>query len=397
MKKILGLSSIPIDENLGAGAERIGNLYRWLPESYERALVSLTGIRGRTGEAQLPGNVREIRLRSPVQTLFYYLEKLRILPFFEVARAHRRFHPRRVRRLIEGCDLVQFDSLWLTPWMRLVRPGVPVVYGSHNFETDWYEGEIRRYPFPRAHARTLDALERDAVRRAGRVLAVTEEDRGKFTRAFGVDERKIVVVPNGFDDERFHPATEEEKLEIRGRIGLPAAARIALFAGSDVLPNKDAVESILRAIAPRAPEGTLIVVAGSVGRSYARSASDRVLFTGRVPDIVPYFRAADVGLNPIRFGSGSNIKVLQYLGCGLPVISTPFGMRGFEELQEHVTVARIDRFSYHLDRAGPDAEAALLARERQGWCNVSLILAGVYAYLLGGGAGGADWAGSGAP
>ncbi|MBM3319424.1 MAG: glycosyltransferase family 4 protein [Candidatus Eisenbacteria bacterium] len=383
MKKILGLSSIPIDENLGAGAERIGSLYRHLPDAYERTLVSLTGLRGPAGERRLPGGVLEIRLRSPLQTLFYYIERMRAVPFFHVSAAHDLFPGAAARRLREEWDLVQFDSLWLTPWMRRVPRGIPVVYGSHNFESDWYEGEIRRFLFPRVHAAKLAALERNAVLRADRVLATTKEDREKFVRAFGANPEKIAVVPNGFDEERFRPATDEEKRAIRARLGLPAARRIALFAGSDVSPNRDAVESILRAIAPHAPAGVLFLVAGGIGRAFERSASDRVFFTGPVPDIVPYFRAADIGLNPIRFGSGSNIKVLQYLGSGLPVISTAFGMRGFDDLLEHVTVARVDRFSYHLDRVEPDPEATRLARERHGWRNASVRLAEVYADLLG--------------
>jgi glycosyltransferase involved in cell wall biosynthesis len=382
MKRILGVSSIPLDERLGAGAERITQLYRCLPDRYRPTVLTLAGIRTSGGEVARERGPLEIRLPSAAQTLFFYMEKFRVMPFFRVARAHELLSGAARRHLRGGHDLVQFDSLWLTVWARHVPEGTPVVYASHNFETDWYAGEMRRYLFARAHTRFLSALERRAVERADRVLAVTEEDREKFVQTFAVPREKITVVPNGFDSERFRPATGEEKREARAKLGLPADERIALFAGSDVGPNRDAVESILRALAPRMGRGIRVVVAGSVGERYAAHSGERVLFTGPVPDIVPYFRAADVGLNPVRFGSGSNIKVLQYLGSGLPVISTDFGMRGFDDLRGHVTVARIDRFFYHMERAQPDEAGTALVRRRHSWRTASSLLAGVYADLL---------------
>ena len=50
--------------------------------------------------------------------------------------------------------------------------------------------------------------------------------------------------------------------------------------------------------------------------------------TGPVPEVLPYFAAADAGLNPITRGSGSNVKLFEYLAARLPVISTLFGVRG---------------------------------------------------------------------
>lgn len=385
MKRILGFSSVPLDESIGAGAARIANLYRWLPsERYDRTIVTLTGVRGGGGEEPLPGGGRVVRVPSPAQTLFYYLERARVLPFFRVAAAHRRFPGGAARRLREGADIVQFDSLWLTPWADRLPPGVPVVYGSHNFETEWYDGELRRYLFRRRHARFLEALEKRAVLRADRVLAVTEEDKAKFVERFGADPAKVRVVPNGFDEERFRPASPEEKREARRALGLPEDRRIALFAGSDVAPNREGVDSILRSIAPRSAPEVLFVVAGTVGRSYAgKGAKDRVLFTGPVEEIAAWFRAADVGLNPIRLGSGSNVKVLQYLGAGLAVISTDFGMRGFDDLREHVKIARIDRFHYHVNKITPDPAAAGKVRGAYGWRRASATLSAVYADLSG--------------
>jgi len=39
---------------------------------------------------------------------------------------------------------------------------------------------------------------------------------------------------------------------------------------------------------------------------------------------------AQVALNPVQSGSGSNLKMAEYAAAGLPIVSTPFGCRGLE-------------------------------------------------------------------
>jgi len=65
---------------------------------------------------------------------------------------------------------------------------------------------------------------------------------------------------------------------------------------------------------------------------------------------------ADVALNPMLSGSGTNLKMLEYFAAGIPVVSTEFGVRGLSFVHgEHLQVAAIDAF--------PRAIAALLLRD----------------------------------
>lgn len=383
MKRILGFSSVPPDITMGGGPSRIANLYRFLPDGYEGTLLALTGVRDRTEEGGVLGPVTVELLPSPAQTLCYYLQKYRIAPFFHVSSLHRRFPSGAAVFLKRRYDIAQFDSLWLMPWADRLDPKVPVVYASHNYETAWYESDLRRYLFPGLHRRSLAKMEKSAILRADRVVAVTEEDRDEFIRLFGVPAERTAVVPNGYDDTLFQPASDEEKHEARIRLGLPPGRRIALFAGSLVEPNREAVELILDEIASGMAGTTLFVIVGGVGTPFLDRAGGNVIVTGRVDEIAPWFRAADIGLNPILSGSGSNIKVLEYLGAGLSVISTPFGMRGFDDLLPYVTVDRPGGFSHHLEGATADPDAWKYVRERYSWRRASTRLAEVHAELLG--------------
>lgn len=54
---------------------------------------------------------------------------------------------------------------------------------------------------------------------------------------------------------------------------------------------------------------------------------------------------ADVALNPMTSGTGTNLKMLDYFAAGIPVISTPFGVRGLGvEDQKHCLLAEIEDF-----------------------------------------------------
>ncbi len=257
-----------------------------------------------------------------------------------------------------------------------------MIYASHNFETEWYQGQLRRYPFRAFHERSLFELEKRAVDRADHVIAVTPEDKEKMISRLGADGDKITVIPNGYDDTTITPVRREERIAVRRALGLPERGTIALFCGSAVPPNMDAAESITGVIARRAPKGVTFLIAGGVGEAMPSKMPDNCVVTGRVRRMTPFLRAADIGLNPVRLGSGSNIKVLQYIGSGLPVLSTPFGMRGFEDLAPFVTIKRIDLFHRHLTERSLAPEAVELVQHRYAWRRAALRLATLYDRLL---------------
>jgi glycosyltransferase involved in cell wall biosynthesis len=73
---------------------------------------------------------------------------------------------------------------------------------------------------------------------------------------------------------------------------------------------------------------------------------------------------ADLALNPVTSGSGTNLKMLEYFGSGIPVVSSEFGARGLGVAAgEHYTQAEPGRLPGVLHRVAGENRAAL---ERQG-------------------------------
>jgi glycosyltransferase involved in cell wall biosynthesis len=104
---------------------------------------------------------------------------------------------------------------------------------------------------------------------------------------------------------------------------------------------------------------------------------------GTVPDDMKnmLLGAADLGINPMFFGSGTNIKMFDFLAAGLPTIATPTGARGIDNDNAFIVAEAAefpgiigkllsDRELYNkLSRNGPE-----MVRQRYDWNKISYRL-----------------------
>lgn len=344
--RILGITDQPIDPPSSGGAERVRALFDRLSRRHDVEIVNLVGRRERKGLTRIRPHLSIRKVAALQRTVFFHLESRRIAPAFMTHYAHAVLAPlyaRIVRR--GGWDVVQADGIALGPILRLAPRGTPRVYSSHNVDSEYFAAEIRAFPMRAPIEASLRAMERRMLATVDKILAVSDRDRDLFVSLYRVPPEKIVVAPNGYDEETFRPVTALEKRSLRRAMGYSGEERLILFAGSRVTHNEAAVRFLIERVAPRLPEGTRLLIAGSVGDAFPFAASRRVIVTGQVPDVLPYFQAADLAVNPVETGGGTNIKVLQYLAVGLPVISTAFGMRGLEALAPFVRIEPAERFA----------------------------------------------------
>jgi hypothetical protein len=189
---------------------------------------------------------------------------------------------------------------------------------------------------------------------------VSDADKATFVSRYGVTADKIAVVDNGFDATRLRAPTEEEKAGARAALGLAGKERGLLFLGTDFAHNRQAAEDLFRVVVPRLEElDARLFLVGGVSTSFRARAGERVRTVPEQADLTPYLWGVDVGLNPITTGAGSNVKLPTYLAAGLDVVSTPFGLRGFDRLAPFVTSSQVEGFADALlappaSRAGRD-------------------------------------------
>ena len=93
------------------------------------------------------------------------------------------------------------------------------------------------------------------------------------------------------------------------------------------------LENFWDALKKRFPSLILDVVGGGLPEEYKAkwSAYQGVVLHGFVQDVVPFFERSLALITPMRIGSGTCIKVLESLARGVPVVSTPQGLRGISE------------------------------------------------------------------
>jgi polysaccharide biosynthesis protein PslH len=228
----------------------------------------------------------------------------------------------------ERFDLIVCDSLYSL--VNVPDTAVPIALNCHNVEYLIFEryaqierDSLKRY-YARFEARLMRAAERSSCRRAAISMVCSNVDRDTLLQ---LDPKlPVVVVPNTVDTESFRPAESHPASN---------AEFVILFHGSmDWYPNRDAVEFFVRKILPtlRAEyPGLKFVVAGrNPPASFVEemSAEGNIEFTGTVPDMRPYLGAADVVVVPLRFGSGTRIKILEACAAGKPIVSTNIGAEG---------------------------------------------------------------------
>src|SRR5690606_13730101 len=126
--------------------------------------------------------------------------------------------------------------------------------------------------------------------------------------------------------------TREEKVAMREKIGLRAEA-VAIFLGSGHPTNAEAARIIRDHIAPCHPKVLFLLVGNVVGWFHGQGLGPNVMPIGAVATPVKNYllQCSDFALNPMLTGSGTSLKLFDYLAHGLPVISTPVGSRGLEE------------------------------------------------------------------
>jgi sugar transferase (PEP-CTERM/EpsH1 system associated) len=135
----------------------------------------------------------------------------------------------------------------------------------------------------------------------------------------------ISVIPNGVDLEYFQPGGSSGQRYIPNRI---------VFTGNmSYRPNMDAVAHFAAKILPQIrrefPDVQLYIVGMDPAAAVRRLADgDRVVVTGRVDDVRPYFDSAAVAVAPLRVARGLQNKVLEAMAMRVPVVASPAAFAG---------------------------------------------------------------------
>lgn len=156
-----------------------------------------------------------------------------------------------------------------------------------------------------------------------RSLLVSDEEARILTQRTGVAAGRVACVP---------PLLKGPESSDRNYDGSPEFVFIGLLS----LPhNDDGLRWFLRTTWPllrsRLPGAKLRVIGRNASQEVLALAArhrDSVTIAGYVPDLGEALGRAAAVINPLRFGSGIKLKVIEALGRAVPVVSTAIGAEG---------------------------------------------------------------------
>ncbi|MFM8250904.1 MAG: glycosyltransferase [Planctomycetota bacterium] len=291
---------------------------------------------------QLP--FRLVQVRYPFVMSRFFLER----PFpYQYCTS---FHPglsQLLRQHLAAADIVQFEQVPFARVAAQLPRSLPVVYASQNVEYDYTRAECSSNWVAKLVGQRISKLERCLIEQSHHLLAVTANDCERFTALYGADPAAMTIAPNGIDA----PGRRQfdDRLALERFPGLAAFARRGLYSGSNSAHNRVAVEFLLQQVAPQRPDVAFVILGGCGSRYVSECRLPNVFFDSDLDRFDVYSAPGFLGLNTVTTGAGSNLKLLHYVSRGMPVITTPFGLRGFEDLTPYVTVCPPEHLAEAFD------------------------------------------------
>jgi polysaccharide biosynthesis protein PslH len=255
---------------------------------------------------------------------------------------------RRIDEIVarEKIDVLQLEYAEMGQYGLRRRPGLRAILTEHDigFRSRWRRraaGFHRRYPADRRLGYTFGDWMRQAryelavAGRADQVHVMSAADADYLAGYLAGGQRSIRVIPNGVDVDHYRPLKDGEP-----------DRRALLFVGNfGHLPNVDALEyfcgEVWDRVCARVREARLTVVGAGATDEVARHGSrEGITVAGAVSDVLPYYQSHGVLVAPIRAGSGTRLKILEAMACGLPVVSSSLGAEGIDCVPgRHILVA----------------------------------------------------------
>jgi len=168
--------------------------------------------------------------------------------------------------------------------------------------------------------KTLEAADRTIV--PTRLLSLY------LLQRYGKDS---VVVPNCIDLDDFRPI--DSKSSVLEELEIPYESNVIFFHGSPYRENIEALGRLTRIVERMNNRGVSSMAV--IGGALPRVKSEFFRYLGYREDLRRYISAADVAILPVTITEmGMRSRVVEYLACGLPVVTSPSGATEVSEAIE---------------------------------------------------------------
>lgn len=391
--KIVHVSPYVVDPPDSGGKYRIINLNKFLSEKNEifQFSCNLFRVNGKIPFKSWANKINKNYSEYCYCNLFlvfysFIFHKLRLFPMGFLSNLLRIYSPGIVKEKVLSCDIICIEHPWLFDWIaQLNKNNRPIVYSARNIEyllaKDVFE-DIQSSPLKNYLINRIRMMEERCLNKCDFILTVSDMDAQYFIKEYSIPSKKIESIVGGFDTKTISIPSEKEKKELKSKKRFNNK-KIILFVGGNYEPNHEAVRFIERLSLEFKEKNIMFLIAGSVADKYA--SHDNMVY---IPErkVKEYQEMADIALNPIFTGVGSNVKLSEYLGYGLPIISTKLGMRGYEINKEVLIAETVEEFKKSIYlllktdklRLKMSKSARKLAEKKYDWSVLSKKVGSIY-------------------
>jgi len=219
-------------------------------------------------------------------------------------------------------DILTTGSTLLEAARILKKNGAKLVMGEENIEYEIYK-DFAKYlspvflkPVYYSQSQKIKKEEQQFWKSSDCCIAVLNEEAEFIKRVSG---KNCFVVENGVDLDHFEFKERRSTSPVK-----------ILFVGNfTYFPNVDAVRFFYDEVYKKYDNKNLdFTIIGKNSTKLPFFYGENVHKIEYVSDIRDYYYNSDIFISPVRFGGGTNFKVLEAFGCGLPVIAYPSRIKG---------------------------------------------------------------------
>ncbi|MBA7536042.1 D-inositol-3-phosphate glycosyltransferase [subsurface metagenome] len=244
-----------------------------------------------------------------------------------------------IEKLVEKIrpDIIQSEFIHAAYQMSKISKkfDIPFVISEHNVE------HVRLPEEGKGSREKLESIERKICNLADCVTTVSETDKQKL-REIGV-HTPIEIIPNGVDYNRYQ-IRNEVRSRMRQKYGIGKDDLVLVFHGTLQYPSNITANKLLKDyIFPRLNKKYKSLKLLLIGRGRSQNIGEKVIELPEIPfDEFPmHLSMGDIGVVPITAGSGTRLKIIEYVALGIPVVSTEIGAEGLPVMDgEHIIIAK---------------------------------------------------------
>ena len=336
-KKIFFISTeLPFRE--GGSSTRNFNILKSLNKN--KFSISLFTIIDEKSKKILPSVIDELSIPvyyvkkyslSPLKQLFYLFTQ-KIIPYmkeYELSNIDDLLLKKVKEEKPDIIHIAQLNTYFaiqnIIPYLK--KQNITIVLDQHNVENVAFSEGIQSMPFikkllGKILLPKLIQIEHKAIKIVDYIFVCSDIDKNYFKKFINLN--KVILIPNGVDCNYFTTTTN------------PKRNTLLFMGGASYPPNNEALKYFFSKIHPKLQKqikNYSIYILGANPSNWLINLSKKdssIHLKGYVFDVREYIKKAKICICPIKSGSGTRIKILEYLASGKAVVSTRKGAEGIE-------------------------------------------------------------------